>query len=197
MNANGKQDYRRNADHARRMTEIALRGTALLWDLQADAARNLLETQARSATLLGAPDLTQMFHLGEGRTSGLFTTTIDQALSSLRQINETATEVQWQLARVAEQQTAGIAEHIQQGIEKLGRRSQQGLQEIRRIAQEEADEIEASAREARERAGAREGRRAEEPGGERTPQGPEAANQEGAEARQSGQRRESQRRAAD
>lgn len=145
---NGTHDYQRSNDHARKMTEIALRGTALLWDLQADTARSLLEMQANGATLFGAPDLTQVFHMGNGRSKGMFSMTVEQALNSLRQINDTVTEVQWQLTRVAEQQTVGIADRIQQSIEELGRRSQEGLQEIRRLAEEEVGEFRQAAHEA-------------------------------------------------
>ena len=147
-NGNGKHDYQHVNGHARRMTEIALRGTALLWDLQADAARNLLETQARSATMLGAPDLSQVFQAGEGQGKGMFSTTIDQALNSLRQINDTISEVQWQLTRMAEQQAVVLTERIQRNVQQLSRRSQQGLEEIRRLAEEEAQEIEDTARDA-------------------------------------------------
>lgn len=147
-NGNGKHDYQHVNGHARRMTEIALRGTALLWDLQADAARNLLETQARNATMLGAPDLSQVFHVGEGQGKGMFSTTVDQALNSLRQINDTMSEVQWQLTRMAEQQTIVLTERIQRNVQQLSRRSQQGLEEIRRLAEEEAQEIEDTARDA-------------------------------------------------
>ena len=152
MNQNRRYDYQRNTDHARRMTEIALRGTALLWDIQADTARRLFEIQANSAMLFGVPDFTHIFRVGNGRNRGLFSTTIDQTLNSLRQINDTVTEVQWQLSRVAEQQTAGIADRFEQGIQEVSRRSQQGLEEIRRLAEEEADEVEQTAREARLRA---------------------------------------------
>lgn len=145
---NGTHDYQRSNDHARKMTEIALRGTALLWDLQADTARSLLEMQANGATLFGAPDLTQVFHMGNGRSKGMFSMTVEQALNSLRQINDTVTEVQWQLTRVAEQQTVGIADRIQQSIEELGRRSQKGLQEIRRLAEEEVGEFRQTAQQA-------------------------------------------------
>ena len=148
MNGNAAHDYQRSNDHARRMTEIALRGTALLWDLQADTARSLLEMQANGATLFGAPDITQAFHVGNGRSKGMFSMSVEQALNSLRQINDTVSEVQWQLTRVAEQQTAGIADRIQQSIEELGRRSQEGLQEIRRLAEEEVGEFRQAAREA-------------------------------------------------
>jgi len=199
MNGNGKQDYQRTNEHARRMTEIALRGTALLWDLQADAARNLLETQARTAVMLGAPDFTQIFHLGEGRSTSTFSATMDQALKSLRQINETATEVQWELVRVAEKQTEGIAQRIQESIEELGRRSEQGLEEIRRLAEEEVSEIEAAARDAYERAGNGDergngGERERAQSGERTTEAPErqsASNRQrgGQQARKKGQHR--------
>jgi ElaB/YqjD/DUF883 family membrane-anchored ribosome-binding protein len=140
-NGNGRYPYQRNGDHARRMTEIALRGTALLWDLQADTARNLLEMQANGARLFGAPDFSRIFHMGTGSDKGMFSMTVDQALSQLRQIDDTVNEVQWQLAQAAERQTQGFAERLQQSIEELGRRSQEGLDEIRRIARQEAREF--------------------------------------------------------
>jgi len=141
MNENARQTYQRNGDHARRMTEIALRGTALLWDLQADTARNLLEMQANGARLFGVPDLSRIFHMGVGNDKGMFSLTVDQALRSMRQIDDTVNEVQWQLAQAAERQTQGFAERLQQSIEELGRRSQEGLDEIRRIAKQEAKEF--------------------------------------------------------
>jgi hypothetical protein len=123
------------------MTEIALRGTALLWDLQADTARNLLEMQANGARLFGVPDFSRIFHIGTGTDKGMFSMTVDQALSQLRQINDTVNEVQWQLEQAAERQTQGFAERLQESIEELGRRSQEGLDEIRRIAKQEAKEF--------------------------------------------------------
>jgi hypothetical protein len=147
MNGNARHTYQRNSDHARRMTEIALRGTALLWDMQADTARNLLQLQANGAKLFGAPDFSRLFHIGPGNDKGMFSMTVDQALSQLRQNNDTIDEVQWQLAQAAERQTQGFAEQLRHGIEELGRRSQEGLQEIRRIAEEEADEFQEAMRE--------------------------------------------------
>ena len=176
MNGNGRHG-RQNGNghgangHGARMAEIALRGTALLWDLQAETARNLLALQADSAKLFGAPDVTRMFHVGEARARGVFSATVDQALNSLRQISDTVSEVQQSLVRVAEQEAAGISERLQHGFEELGRRSEEGLEEIRRLATEEADEMERSesAREAsgedeeeggaRRRAAQRNGRR--------------------------------------
>ena len=175
MNQNGRQDYQRNNDHARRMTEIALRGTALLWDIQADTARRLFEIQANNAMLFGVPDFTQMFRVRNGGNKGVFSTTIDQALNSMRQINDTVTEVQLQLSRVAEQQTAGIAERFEQSIEEVARRSQQGLEEIRRLAEEQADEAEQTAYEARSRADER------QQGGQTEERQAQAAGQQGAQ----------------
>jgi len=210
MNGNAAHDYQRSNDHARRMTEIALRGTALLWDLQADTARSLLEMQANGATLFGAPDITPVFHVGNGRTKGMFSMTLEQALSSLRQINDTVSEVQWQLTRAAEQQTAGIADRIQQSIEELGRRSQEGLQEIRRLADEEVAEFRQAAREANGGNGTRRQRRSRRLGGtnahesrQTAPRMEAKANTETNESagtrsagRQRSRRRRSQRRAA-
>ena len=167
MEANARQEYERNKDHARRMSEIALRGTALLWDLQADAARSVLEIQANSAKLFGAPDLTALFP-SNGRSTGLFTATVDRTLDSLRQIRETVSEVQWQFARIAEEQTVGIAERFQQSIEQLGQRSQQGLQQLRQLAREEANEFERMAREGNGQRDAASGEQRGESGNQRS-----------------------------
>lgn len=178
QNGNGRQGQQRGNGHAARMAEIAWRGTALLWDLQADTARNLLALQANSAKLFGAPDLGGMFQVGESSAKGMFSATVEQAINSLRQISGTMSEVQESLARVAEQEAAGITERLQQGFEELGRRSEEGLEEIRRLAVEEVDEMEQEV-EAQDGSAARE----EEKSGARRRGSPRAGR------RQKGQRR--------
>jgi hypothetical protein len=149
----GRNGFARNEDHARRMTEIALRGTALLWGIHMRAAHSVLEAQASTAAWLGAPDVSDFVHAADARARRMFGASFEQALHSIRQINDTLFEMQRQFTRVAEQQTLGIAERLQHDLERLNEESVQGLDELRRLAGEEADEVERAVREARSRNG--------------------------------------------
>ncbi|HJU21900.1 MAG TPA: hypothetical protein VJ891_05275, partial [Casimicrobiaceae bacterium] len=53
------------------MAEVAVRGTALLWDVQMETARNLWRTQARTAAMFGVPDCSQFFHFEDDRARRL------------------------------------------------------------------------------------------------------------------------------
>lgn len=127
------------------MAEVALRGTALLWDLQMEAARNLWRTQARTAAMLGIPDCSELFHVGDDRARRLFSASSEQMLNSARQTRETVFEMQRQIGRLAEQQTIGITEEVRDQIEQIGQHTEQGLQEIRQMTASEVDHIEAMA----------------------------------------------------
>ena len=124
------------------MAEVALRGTALFWDLQMETARNVGRPQARTAAMLGIPDCSALFHVGDDRARRLFTTSAEQMLNSARQARETVVEMQRQMGRLAEQQTIGLAEEVRDQIEQIGRHTEQGLQQIRQIAASEADHVE-------------------------------------------------------
>ena len=124
------------------MAEVALRGTALLWDLQMETARNMWRTQARTAAMIGIPDCSALFQIGDDRARRLFTTSTEQILSSARQARETVVEMQRQMGRLAEQQTIGLTEEVRDQIEQIGRHTEQGLQQIREIAASEADHVE-------------------------------------------------------
>ena len=124
------------------MAELALRGTALLFDLQMETARNIMRTQSRTAALFGVPDCSDLFRLGDDRARRIFTASAEQMLNSARQARETVFEVQRQLGRLAEQQTIGIAEEVRDQIEQMSRHTEEGLQEIREIAIHEADRAE-------------------------------------------------------
>ena len=124
------------------MAEVALRGTALFWDLQMETARNLWRTQARTAAMLGIPDCSALFQVGDDRARRLFTVSAEQMLSSARQARETVVEMQRQMGRLAEQQTIGLTEEVRDQIEQIGRHTEQGLQEIKQIAASEADHVE-------------------------------------------------------
>lgn len=130
------------------MAEVALRGTALLWDLQMETARNLWRTQARTAALLGIPDCSDLFNIGDDRARRLFSASAEQVLNSARQARETVVEMQRQLGRIAEQQTIGITEEVRDQIQQMGRHTEQGLQEIKQMAASEANHVEGIAQHA-------------------------------------------------
>jgi len=128
------------------MAEVALRGTALLWDLQMETARNLWRTQARTAAMLGVPDYSELFRIGDDRARRLFSAGAAQVLNSARQAHETVVEMQRQIGRLAEQQTIGITEEVRENIQQIGRDTEQGLQEIKQMAAAEIDRAEGYAR---------------------------------------------------
>jgi len=124
------------------MAEVALRGTALLWDLQMETARNVFRTQARTAAMFGVPDCSEMFEIGDARARRLFSMGAEQVLNTARQARETVAEMQRQFGRIAEKQTIGMTEQVRDQIEQIGRHTEQGLQEIRDIARAEAEQAE-------------------------------------------------------
>jgi hypothetical protein len=130
------------AQHLQSMAEVAVRGTALLWDLQMETARNLWRTQARTAAMLGVPDCSELFRVGDDRTRRIFSMGAEQVLNSARQARETVVEMQRQLGRLAEQQTIAITEEVRDQIQQMGRHTEQGLQEIKHMTAAEADHVE-------------------------------------------------------
>jgi len=124
------------------MAEVAVRGTALLWDLQMETARNVWRTQARTAAMLGIPDCSEMFEIGDARARRLFSMGAEQVLNTARQARETVAEMQRQFGRIAEKQTIGMTEEVRDQIEQISRHTEQGLQEIRDIARAEAEQAE-------------------------------------------------------
>src|SRR5438093_306181 len=123
------------------MADIALRGTAVLFNIQLDALRGLWEMQARSAAALGAPDYSGLFRSGNGGMKKLIETTTDQLLNSVRQTNETMGEMQRQFSRLIEQRTNELSEDMRHGIEELSERTRQGLQQVASMAQKETEEV--------------------------------------------------------
>jgi hypothetical protein len=138
----GETGQQYGAQQFQSMAEVALRGTALLWDLQMETARNIMRTQARTAALLGAPDYSDLFRLGDDRARRIFAASAEQMLNSARQTRETVFEVQRQIGRLAEQQTIGIAQEVRDQIQQMSWHTEQGLEEIKQIATSEADRAE-------------------------------------------------------
>jgi len=126
---------------AQNMAEIAIRGTALLWDLQVDATRNLLRAQARTASMFGVPDYSALFRIADMRARRVFTETAEQVISTAREATRTVTGVQRELGRLAEQQTIEMTEEVRENVQQLSSYAQRGLEEIQGVAQQEADEV--------------------------------------------------------
>ena len=116
------------------IAEVALRGTALLFDLQLEAARNAWETQARGAAMLGAPDFSNLFRIGDDRARRVFSASTEQMVNTMRRTADTVIAVQQEIGRLAEQQTIGMTDQMRQQIEQLGQQTQRGLEEIQQMS---------------------------------------------------------------
>jgi len=138
----GQSQRGSNVEHAVNLAEIAVRGTAVLFDIQTSALRSLLQLQARSVAAFGAPDYSDLLRYTDTGTKRLLSTGTEQVMNSVRQASDTITEVQRQFGRLVEQGTLQLTEDLRQGIQELSQRTQQGLQEVKNMAQESADEAE-------------------------------------------------------
>ena len=116
----GEQQMREGQERAparaQNMAEIAIRGTALLWDLQVDATRNLLRAQARTASMFGVPDYSALFRIADMRARRVFAQTAEQVIGTAREATRTVTGVQRELGRLAEQQTIEMTEEVRQNV---------------------------------------------------------------------------------
>jgi hypothetical protein len=145
------------AQQALNLTELFVRSTARMLDLQLAAARAMLQTQGRSAAMLGAPDWSAAFNgRGEEQLSQLFQASADQSVRFLRTANETMQQVQQQLGELVEQQTQQITEQMRRSVDELMRRSREGMEQMGRAS----DEMMHQARRMSEEA-SREGQRAQ------------------------------------
>lgn len=143
MDATQRTGYTGSGNQAQiNMAEIYLKGTALLFDIQLQAARNLLKIQMQTATMLGAPDYSHLLHVADERATQLFSMGTDQVVKSARKANETIVEMQRQIGRVVEQQAELASEQMRTGIEEIGRRTEEGLQQVREMAQKSGEELE-------------------------------------------------------
>jgi hypothetical protein len=128
----GHGDERVN--EAFQVTDIAVRGAALLWDLQMQTARSLWRTQARTAAMLGLPDYSELFDVGDVSARRVFSASAEQVLDSARQARNTATQVQREIVRAAEQQTLEFTEELREHLGQIGRETERGLQQFRQLA---------------------------------------------------------------
>jgi ElaB/YqjD/DUF883 family membrane-anchored ribosome-binding protein len=119
---------------------IALRGIGQMCDMNMEAARVLLHTQARAAAAFGFPDMSRLFDAADERARHAFSAGAEQMLSATQRANEAAVELQRQIGRVVETQAATAAENWQRGIEELGAQADEGLAQLCETARQQAEE---------------------------------------------------------
>jgi ElaB/YqjD/DUF883 family membrane-anchored ribosome-binding protein len=128
--------------HPVHLTAIALRSAGQLYDLNVSAARVWMQTQARAAAVFGLPDWSPLFDAADERTRNVFSTGADQLLSTAQRANDVAFELQRQVGRVLETQTAQAAETWQRGLEELGSQATESLTQLADAARQSAEEAE-------------------------------------------------------
>jgi hypothetical protein len=136
------QQQSRGVEHSINMAEIALRGTQTIVDIQLAAMRNLFQLQARSATMFGLPDCSELFGVTDSLIKSQLSAGTDQILNSTRQIAQTLADTQRQFGQVVQQDTQHIAEEIRRSIEEVGERTRQGMRELTDITRMRASEAE-------------------------------------------------------
>jgi hypothetical protein len=122
------------------LTSLALRSIGQVYDMNLSAARVLLQTQARAASALGLPDWSGLFNTVDDRARHVFSTSAEQMVNTAQRASEAAAELQREVGRVVETQTASVAETIKQGLEELGSQTSEGLQQMVQTARQQAEE---------------------------------------------------------
>ena len=120
------------------LAEIVVQSTARLINLQAAAARALLQTQMRSSALRGAPDLSHVFASDTMREiSELFTAGAEESMKLMRQTNETIGQLQKELSDAFMLQTEQWSEQIRKNVQDIEQRTQQAVLQVREVTQRE------------------------------------------------------------
>lgn len=117
------------------ITEVAIRSTALIADLQIEAMRTLWQAQSRGAAMFGAPDVSTMFGIDDERVRRPFSTGAEQLITTVRRATETFTAVTRDVSRLAEQQTTGLGERVRREMESFTQQAQRGFDEIQQSAE--------------------------------------------------------------
>jgi hypothetical protein len=141
-NQGRSQDPQRPYTPGLNITAFAVRGFSQLCDMQMAATRLMLQTQARAATSLGLPDVSELFRVADDRAKQLFTSGTEQLLNTAQHARETFGEVQRQVGRLVETQTVSMADTWQRGIEELGAQAEQGLENLSETTRRQAEEAE-------------------------------------------------------
>jgi len=150
---NGEREGQQLGERTLQSTaEVAIRGAAMLWDLQMETARNLMRTQARTAAMLGIPDYSDFLRVGDEHARRIISLGAEQVLNSARQARETLVEIQRHMGRLAEQQVSGLTEEVRNQIEQAGRHTEERLQDFRQLAVSQTQQVSDAARQMRDAA---------------------------------------------
>jgi len=127
------------------LAAIALRSASQVYDIHLSATRVLLQTQARAAAAFGLPDWSPLFDGASDRAREVFAHSAEQVINTAQKASEAAVELQRQVGRVIETQTAQAAESWQRGLEELGNQASEGLNQLCETARETAEEAQRTA----------------------------------------------------
>lgn len=123
------------------LAAITLRAATQVLDMNLAATRLMLQTQARAAAAFGLPDWSDWITAANERSRRLFETGTDQWLSTTERASDTARELQREMGRLIEAQSARAAEQWEQGLQQLGTQTQQGLDQWREATLRNAEEV--------------------------------------------------------
>jgi len=138
--ANFTQEGRSAGAYPAHVTAMALRTAGQLYDMQMSAARVLMQTQARTAAILGWPDCSRFFNGAEEQTRNVFSTAAEQMLQTARRTGDTVAEIQQQFGRAVESQASGVADTWAASLEQIGEQTQEGLEQLLQTTREQAEE---------------------------------------------------------
>jgi hypothetical protein len=146
------------------LAEIFLQQSARLLETQAAAARAVMRSQARSFAALGAPDWSSLYtQENERQFSEFLKTSTDQALTLMRQTNETVRQLQQVFNQLVSQQTSQLTQQIRTSAEEIGQRTQDVQQQVREAAQQTPQQARTAAEQALQGSGAEERARSKRP----------------------------------
>jgi hypothetical protein len=146
------------------IAEIVLQQSARLLETQAAAARAVMRTQARSFAALGGPDWSSLYtQENERQFSEFLKTSTEQAVSLMRQTNETVRQFQQIFNQLVSEQTNQLTAQIRTSAEEIGQRTQQVQQQVREASQQTAQQARTAAEQALQGSGAEERARGKRP----------------------------------
>lgn len=129
-----------NGRSAINLSAIAMRGFGQLYDMQAAAARMMMQTQARAACAFGLPDYSDLFRFADDRAKHVFSASTEHLIHTAEQATETISEVQRQVGRLVEYQTVTAAENWQHGLQELEAQAEENLSQLKELARQQADQ---------------------------------------------------------
>lgn len=135
----GPRDGQERSMH---LIDLTFRSWGQVYDLQMSAARMLLRTQSRAVSAMGFPDWGGLFDGADERARYLFSTGAAQWFSSARRANDAMVELQREVGRLLDTETATLAQMLQQDLTRFGDRASQGFTELVEKVREGADEAE-------------------------------------------------------